>query len=272
MFDLWPEAILLLVLQFAFILIFRTFPQLLVGSILKKADHRHNEKMEQIRAEYGTLKTSVDYLSAAQSEVQPRVVEAVEALWKAALAVKKDYSDAVFITSLLTPQEINERFQKPGTKPGDHIFQKYRSVEDTIDSESFRDSVSEASRLFVSDRLWLSFISFRAVHGRLAILFCKSFNEKQYHNWQSDRHMKMIFRNILPENVVDEGISKPMGGFRDLADHVEAEFLKEARRVLYGSEALSELLSDDRDVLLLVQQEARAERKADIDNLSATTR
>ena len=76
--DVWPEVILLLVLQLVFVLIFRTFPQVLVGSFLSKVDRRHNEKIERIRADYGTLKTSVDYLSAAQSKVQPRVVEAVE--------------------------------------------------------------------------------------------------------------------------------------------------------------------------------------------------
>ena len=257
--DLWPEVIFLLalLLQLVFVLMLRTFPQVLVGSFLRKVDHRHNEKIERIRADYGTLKTSVDYLSAAQSKVQPRIVEAVEALWKAVLVVKKDYSSAVFATSIMTSQEINRCFQKPGEKLGDSILPKYRSLEDTMDSEAFRDSVSETSRLFVSDRLWLIFLSFRTAHGRLAYLFWRSFEEKKYHDWQSDRNMKVIFRNILPDKVVDEVIARKNGGFRDLADHVEAEFLKEARRVLYGSEALSELLSDNRAVLLLEQQELK---------------
>ena len=257
--DVWPEVILLLVLQLVFVLIFRTFPQVLVGSFLSKVDRRHNEKIERIRADYGTLKTSVDYLSAAQSKVQPRVVEAVEALWKAILVVKRDYSRAAFAASILTSQEANQEvnrwFQKPGETLGEKVLPKYRSLEDTTDSEAFRDSVSETSRLFVSDRLWLIFWSFRAAHGRLALLFYESFEEEKYKEWQSDRLMKTIFRNILPDKVVDEGIAKKIGGFQDLADHMEAEFLKEARRVLYGSEALSELLSDDRAVLLLEQQE-----------------
>ena len=262
--DLWPEVAqwLVLVLLLILVVVIRAFPQVLVGGILRKVDYQNNKKIEGIRADYGTLKTTVDYLSAAQSEVQPRVVKAVEALWNAILVIKNDYLKAVGATTLMTSQEIDRCFQRPGEEPGEDLLPKYQSVAETIDCEAFRDSVSETSRLYVSDRLWLVFVSFRMVHGRLAYLFHKSLEDGKYHDWQSDRHMKTIFRNVLSEKVVDEGFGNRFGGFRDLADRLEAEFLKEARYVLYGSQALSEQLSDHHAILRLEQKEVGSGRSA----------
>ena len=141
--DLWPEVVqwLIVPLILVLVLVIPAFPQILVGVFLKKVDYRNNKKIERIKADYGTLKTTVDYLSAAQSKVQPRVVEAVEALWKAILVIKEDYSKAVTPTMLLTSQEIDRCFRKPGEERGEDVLPKYRSLEDAIDCEAFRDSV-----------------------------------------------------------------------------------------------------------------------------------
>jgi hypothetical protein len=45
---------------------------------------------------------------------------------------------------------------------------------------------AESERIFVPQRLWNAYFNIRALHGRIAYLFQKSFEENHYRDWRSD--------------------------------------------------------------------------------------
>lgn len=107
---LWLAVVIFAALQLAWTLLIRTFPTVLGSAFLKHLEHQQNLKLEQTEAElqsaYSTLKTSVDFLSTVQSELRSKVIASVEPLWAAVLAVKSEFSDVVFLDSILLPNEL----------------------------------------------------------------------------------------------------------------------------------------------------------------------
>ena len=56
-------------------LVIRVFPSVLGTAFEKRIAHGYDNKLEKIKAEYSTLKTSVDFLSTTQSELRAKVIE-----------------------------------------------------------------------------------------------------------------------------------------------------------------------------------------------------
>lgn len=245
----WRALLIFVVLQLAWTLLIRTFPRVLGSAFLKRLEHQQNLKLEQTKAElqsaYSTLKTSVDFLSTVQSELRSKVITSVEPLWAAVLAVKSEFADVVLLDSVLLPNEIDDALQT-----GDHntliqSVEKYR--DETCITKKMKcvdELATEKARLFAGDRLWLIFYIIRAVHGRLALLVHWSFEKNQYVDWRDDKGVQSLLEAVLSKQVIDSAKGKKVQGLQVLVAHLEAEFLKEAVRVMSGSQGFADSLSD----------------------------
>jgi hypothetical protein len=115
---------------FILLLALKIFPKLLRDVIIKELEHRHNVRLEQIKADlgrqsavqvetlkaemtaaYSTLKASVEFLSASQAEVRGKRVDALEKFWGVLLSLNKEFSGLFFVEYILTPFEIDEFFK-----------------------------------------------------------------------------------------------------------------------------------------------------------------
>ena len=120
--------------------------------------------------------------------------------------------------------------------------------------ERFNQLTSERERLFSGERLWLRFSTFCQAHGRMAMLAQFSFEKGTYVDWRTDDHMNKILSAILPPDVLKRTTMMKAGGFRETTGHLKAEFLKEAIRVMSGSQHVADSLSDLQSTLLSEQQ------------------
>jgi hypothetical protein len=100
---------------FFLVLALKIFPTLLGDIVIKELEHRHNVRLEQLKAElarssalqietlkaemaatYSTLKSSVDFLIASQAEVREKRVVAIENMWHVLLSLNREFSNLFF--------------------------------------------------------------------------------------------------------------------------------------------------------------------------------
>lgn len=249
----------------AWTLVLRTFPRVLGEALVKRIQYGYDSKLEQTKAEFQesleTAKSSVDFLSSMQSELRFKVINSAEILWQAILSIKSEFSDLVFLQSFFYPDEINSFLHKDD---GNHLASvRYYSERETVIDKL--DGISpqsvEETRLFVGERLWYRFFAYRAYHGRLGYLMRKSFENGEYSDWRKDDFILSQLRPILDDAAIDDANQDPFGGTEIIVSHLEAEFLREATRVMSGSQALADSLADIRTTLLYGAQMTREKKE-----------
>lgn len=250
----WLVLLTFVLLQVVSILVIRTFPAVLGAMFVKKIEHQYATSLSRLKADldasYSTLKTSVDFLSADQSELRSKTIRSVESLWTAVIEIDDMFSDIVAMDAIFIDDELADFFPS-----GDSRIREFLGAYDVGNTVSKKTKdllnlTSEENRLFSGERLWLLFFIYRSAHGRMGFLIERSFKEMKFVNWKTDRGMDSIFRTILSEGVLDSARNMQFGGFREAMGHIKAEFLREAVRVISGSQHIADSLSDIQATLL----------------------
>ena len=246
----WLNTLLVPVaVVFLWTLLIRVVPSILSTGIVKHIEHQHDRKLEEAKAElqasYSTLKTSVDFFSATQPELRSKMIESVETLWGAALSLEEEYKDIIFLDSIFLPREINEGLHPRSESQVYQIAQEYQDASFFTEKlQRAKASSAGMERLFVGDRLWLIYDTISRVYGRFGFLIRKSTQQEKYFSWQDDPLFISILENVLSSDIIDNAKTEILGGLRMLIAYLQAEFLKEAARVMSGSQAFAEALSD----------------------------
>ena len=158
-----------------------------------------------------------------------RQIQAVEHLWQVVRNLSSEFSLAIFVDTILTPEELDAYFKNPEY---DHIADCVREYADM--NLALRKFVSagcnEAAneRLFVTHRLWSVFFILQAIYGRTALLLTNSYKERRFLDWREDRGCDQHLRAILPAQAVEHAKGQKMGGLRTAIDYLESQFLAEA--------------------------------------------
>ena len=212
------------------------------------------ENIETLKSQYAALHTSVHYLSAAQNELRVKTLTAVEALWENFLFVQNAHAAITYLEGILTVKELRGLFKTADTNKLKSGILHYK------DEKQFSELMLKCTppernkaRLFISDRLWLIYFSVTAFYLRLAFLTHYSLEKNTYQNWREDRLTTQHLQNALPKEIVQEILNRPEEEYSPtmyhLSAHLEAAFLREARKVLSGSQAFADSLSDINSVL-----------------------
>ncbi len=164
--------------------------------------------------------------------------------------------------NILTLEEIHEFFVSG--KINKYIADCLADYSDTEvvtkKMDRLNQLTSERERLFSGERLWLRYSTFCGAHGRMAMLTHFSFEKGTYIDWRTDDQMGKILRTILSEDVLEQAKKTRDGGFQEVIVHLKAEFLKEAFRVMSGSQHVADSLSDLQSTLLSEQQMLKPDR------------
>ena len=260
--DLLVVGVVVVVVNVAWTLLVRTFPAVLTATLTKGIEHQYATRLSRLKADwdarYSTLKSSVDFLSASQSDLRARSITSVESLWITVLEIERDCRALVTVDSILTRKEIQDFFVSGRIKT---FLGDYRDFEVVAKKVArFNQLTSERERLFSGERLWLRFSTFCQAHGRMAMLAQFSFEKGTYVDWRTDDHMNKILSAILPPDVLKRTTMMKAGGFLETTGHLKAEFLKEAIRVMSGSQHVADSLSDLQSTLLSEQQKLTPDR------------
>ena len=254
--DLLPVFAVAVLVNVAWTLLVRTFPAVLGAKLLKKTEHQYSVRLSRVEADlnarYSTLKTSVDVLSASQTELRSKTTASVQTLWTAMIEIEREFGDLVFVDDLLLREEIRDFFASGR-------INKY--LGDYRDSDAVTKKVvrltelnSEADRLFSGERLWLLFATFSRTYARMCGLIQLSFEKGSYLDWRTDQFLDSMLRPVLSAELLDGIKQDRTGGLRKVVAHLKAEFLKEAVRVMSGSQHIADSLSDLQATLLTEQQ------------------
>ena len=155
------------------------------------------------------------------------------------LEIERECGDLVFVDDILLPEEIADSYASGKI---DKYLGNYDAITKKV--ERLTQLTSEKARLFCGERLWLRFSTLCGAYGRMAVLAQLSFEKGTHVDWRTDDHMHIILGSILPADVLGRTKTMRVGGFREVTGRLKAEFLKEAIRVMSGSQHVADSLSD----------------------------
>lgn len=161
------------------ILAFRTFPEFLGANVIKVLEARRSADLERLKGAISlsnsveierlkadlqsmsaTVKTSADFLTANQSELRGRTINAADTLWEDMLRLRDAYSQLVFIDMILTRDELDKFIRGERDDDGFLGFEKFRGLESSVTKLEADANLGKA-RLFAGDRLWLIYSNYR---------------------------------------------------------------------------------------------------------------
>lgn len=238
-------------------LVLKLFPGALTRFVEKEIDRRSDRKLDAFKAElqgaYSTLKTSVDVLSTSNSGLRPHIIEAVTALWLQMVTMRDAFGGVVTFDFIITADEARGMFS--GTVENIRPLDFVRPFEGDLYTNPLMLRFNAASvdehRLFCGDRLWLVFYVYRAVVMRSALLMSISFAQCQFRDWRKDNGISQLLGSVLAKKDIAAFQDMTVGGIAAALSRLEGEFLHEAARVMSGSKALAESLSDMQALMLL---------------------
>ena len=260
------NPIIWLILLALWTLALRIFPGILTTTFEKRLESHYSTKLATLTAEleakYSTLRTSVDYLSMQQSAMKSHVIPAVELLWNEILTIRQRFGDILILDTILVPKEIRDLYASGAQGGIGTVLKDYRNF-DHIEKQLPRldDSTCEKCRLFVGERLWLLFSTIRGVYGRYMMLTHMSLQDNEYRDWRQDKLMIGHLSSCLPSDNVEKAKSKAVGGLQLALSYLKADFLKEALRVMSGSQHFADSLADLQSTLLSEKQRLDAARQ-----------
>jgi len=237
-------------------LVLRLFPGTLTKFVNKEVERRSDAKLERLKADlqgsYSTLKNSVDVITATNSGMHPHIIGSVTALWAQMISIRDKFGAAVGFDNIFTAEEAGQAFRGE-----DHpnLLEYVRACEGDMHVNpmftDFNGSDMDRHRLFSGDRLWLIFHIFRAVHLRYGYLLSQSFKLREFVDWRKDNGIGQLLGAVLDQADVSKLRAMELGGLAAAIARLEAEFLHEATRVMSGSKAMADSLSDMHSILLL---------------------
>lgn len=232
-------------------------PTVIMKFAEKEIERRSDIKLEKIKGEiqgsYATLKSSVDMLTASNTGLHPHIIDAVSALWGLIVEMKHSFGGMVTFDSVFLANEAADAF-KDETKHKRRIafVEKHR---DEFENLAANGAVLEPNldrhRLFCGDRLWLVFFITRAVYMRGSLLIARSFQTKDFNDWRKDSGIRQLLSAVLTKDFIDDVCARPAGGMTAAIAQLEAEFLHEATRVMSGSKAMADSLTNMQSVMQL---------------------
>jgi hypothetical protein len=157
-----------------------------------------------------------------------RQIQAVEKLWSVVCKLRSEFSDIVFIDTILTSHELDAYFRDRVHARIADAISEYADTNRAfrkLDSAGVKEATAE--RPFVTHRVWSVFFVLQAVYGRAALLLTNSFKEHRLVSWRDDIVFDQILRAIIPAHTVVRAKGQEVGGLRTAIDWLESQFLAE---------------------------------------------
>jgi hypothetical protein len=253
----------------------RTFPEILGGAILKAFERRNAEQIERLknelsrsstkelehlRADYETLRASTEYLAANQSELRAKMISSAELLWNDMLVLRNEFGSLINFETIFLPSEISDAFER-GKHPQIMKWVEDYREETRVNMKLVKagGSETEKCRLFVGDKLWMTYYAFRAIILRIAYMTNMSFQKNKYRNWREDEPSLNLLAAVLGRPVLDQALKSELPALTNVLASLEGQFLAEAMRIMSGSKVYADSIADVRSTMTFETARVRAE-------------
>ena len=181
----------------------------------------------------------------AKPESQARLIASVEALWKSVKVCRDVYSGAMTTLNLLTAEELDDVFhgRQVGNGAIEYMLEEYRDIR-FVNSKTHRigEQLTGVEELFVSERLWALYGRIVQIHGRMAVLFHRSFERGSYVDWRKDKATLSMMSAFLDDKRLTAATTRTIGGMNEVVEWLSREFVKEARNLLRDPQSAHAML------------------------------
>ncbi len=96
---------------------------------------------------------------------------------------------------------------------------------------------------------------------RSSLLIARSFQNHDLDDWRNDDGIRQLLEAVLQPKFIDDLQARKTGGLSNALSQLEAEFLHEATRVMSGSKAMADTLTNMQSVMQLQNAEIATKLK-----------
>ena len=173
-------------------------------------------------------------ISGSNSSIERRIL-ATERLWSTVVRMREGFSSLIYADTVFTAEELDQHFTSGKWQQQMSFLQEFAHIGTVVRKfeESGTDNAT-AERPFVSDQLWSLFSIERAILGRIAFLFGKSFREQRYSDWRQDTGVQQILSSAFSQQEIDSFKQSRSYALQTIIDRIEHMILTEARSVASG--------------------------------------
>lgn len=192
--------------------------------------------LEKLRAfinrDYEVLRTAIGTLSRGHEHVQSKRIEAVEALWKAVIALRERLSPLYTAIDILLPEEYGELLHGRLAR----VFSQY-STESLAELVEQHTDPAESLRPYLSQRAWSLFWIYRAFLTRVVHRVVVGRDKGEITYWKEDSATMSLLESVLPREQMDRIRSQKLGGLNLARELLEHMLLAELQRIIFGHDA-----------------------------------
>jgi hypothetical protein len=206
--------------------------------------HENDRQLEalkgQIALQARLVESGSSTMAAAYLGALDRRIEAVEALWAAVIATRKQHAPVVSIIDMIPPSAIRKELLRDLFPASDVTS----AVHQISKRSSNRDEV-EVHRPFLSQEVWVLFRVYRAFESRVLIELVASLEKDEKLKSvaevisKGDDGPHTLLRGVLSDAEIEQAQRMPIGQFQWLVGLLEQKMLAAMTTHLTGVEGSS---------------------------------
>lgn len=242
--QLLPVTALATLLSSAVILVLnKLLPDVFGRWIILRLEHKNNVAIERVRVDFNSKIQAYQNSFLASIEavrsISPKSMEAVENLWNNLISASEHHKDLTFLFEAFTKLEIEDAARSKDARLWPTI-KKFNDADKIFSKEIFAIDAQKA-RIYVSDKLYNLYNTSLSLRVRAAYEVHLVASGKQ--ETLSPTQLICIATRLLPREKVEKYFTTSKWDLNRLIHEIDAEFLRESRTILYGSEHLSNAMS-----------------------------
>ena len=194
----------------------------------------HEIALERLRSdlarEHAIETTATATFTAGHIAASERRLQAVEALWKTILELRNNTPTIVGVADMLTSDETRKVPADPRLAPLLKDLSEAKIVSIFIQGSSG----VEVFRPFFGDYLWSLFFVYRALMGRISLIFVKGRGQATVDYWAEDDGVRQLLSAVLSKDELEHFHKMRIGKLDFMRGAMEAKILAEIRRIVSG--------------------------------------
>jgi len=212
---------------------------------------RNAEALERVRVELQkgqalSAAATTSFL-AARAAAHDRTLDAVQQLWSGVLGIRSGEPSIVGVTNFLTADEIRGVREMPQFR---EALARLR-LQDVLSGPLVSPDL-EKVRPFVGELLWSLFFGYRALVGRMAVLFASDGPSRGRNTivyYLDDAGFRQLLDALLPPEEIRLVEAQVVGAYGLARTLIEQKMLLQARKVIEGEQSADAALVQARRII-----------------------
>ena len=230
-----------------------TIATLIAKGLDARWKHHYDRDTERFKAQieqnHLILTTAMSSLTSAAAAANPKVVEAVETIWKAIIRLRDESYAAGFYADITTKEEWCNLPSHPRQK------EQVKAIAEAAEKRHHllkELAAAEQVRPFVGELIWSMYFVYRALVLRVAVIVERDFSKGKLAYWYEDSGIQEFLRLLLTEEEIAAINQYDVSRFKQITAFAENRILREINRIISGHQSADSGLEHARKILRTV--------------------